>query len=431
MNINCIFIGHVDAGKSTLCGSILLKTNNIDNRTIEKYKKNAKEINRDSWYLAFIMDINEEERLKGKTINIGKAFFKTNKRRYTIIDAPGHRNYVPNMINGTSQADVAILVISARNGEFESGFDKDGQTREHVLLAKTVGISKLIVVINKMDDKTVMWDEKRYNAIITKLKPFICKYCGFRISKGTVCFLPISGLNGYNIIDKIPNNVCNWYNGPTLTEVLDSIELKKPKNNILRIPIMSKFNDRGVIVSGKIESGTVKVGDNIIISPIGIKTSVENIHIESLGKNVDIANYGEIVNLQLSKDINISQINKGDVISPIENICPISSKFIALVQILKQGNNLLITPGYSLILHVHTLAIECTIDKLYKYDVKNKKLLKKSLPFVKGNSFVGMAISTLINVQIEKYENNNKLGTILLRNNETTIGIGKIIMLKK
>lgn len=150
-HLNIVFIGHVDAGKSTISGQILLLTNQVDERTIQKYEKEAKEKNRESWYLAYVMDTNEEERNKGKTVEVGRAHFTTEKKRFTLLDAPGHKNYVPNMIEGTAQADVGVLVISARRGEFETGFERGGQTREHAMLAKTLGIQRLIVLVNKMD----------------------------------------------------------------------------------------------------------------------------------------------------------------------------------------------------------------------------------------------------------------------------------------
>ena len=166
-HLNLVFIGHVDAGKSTLCGQILYSTGQVDARTIEKYEREAKEKNRQSWFLAYIMDTNEEERAKGKTVECGRAVFATEKKRYTILDAPGHKNYVPNMIMGAAQADVGILVVSARKGEFETGFDKGGQTREHAMLAKTLGVRQIIVLVNKMDDCN--WSQERFDFIQSKV----------------------------------------------------------------------------------------------------------------------------------------------------------------------------------------------------------------------------------------------------------------------
>jgi peptide chain release factor subunit 3 len=160
-HVNIVFIGHVDAGKSTLGGNILFLTGMVDERTMEKYEREAKEAGRESWYLSWALDSTKEERSKGKTVEVGRARFETEKRRYTILDAPGHKSYVPNMISGAAQADVGVLVISARKGEFETGFDKGGQTREHAVLAKMQGINKLVIVINKMDDSTVEWSKER------------------------------------------------------------------------------------------------------------------------------------------------------------------------------------------------------------------------------------------------------------------------------
>lgn len=220
-HLNIVFIGHVDAGKSTISGQILLLTAQVDERTIAKYEKEAKEKNRESWYLAYIMDTNEEERAKGKTVEVGRAHFETPNKRYTLLDAPGHKNYVPNMIEGTAQADVGVLVISARKGEFETGFDRGGQTREHAMLAKTLGIQRLIILINKMDDPSVKWSKERYDQIEGKLTPFLKRW-GYNI-KNEVIYIPGSGLTGANIKDKVKSSDCPWYKGPSLMELLDQV----------------------------------------------------------------------------------------------------------------------------------------------------------------------------------------------------------------
>ena len=171
--MNLIFIGHVDAGKSSLGGSILYATGMVDERTMEKYKQEAKAQGTETWYLSWALDLTKEERAKGKTVEVGRAYFETEKRRYTILDAPGHKTFVPNMIGGASQADIGILVISARKGEYETGFERGGQTREHAVLAKTQGVNKLIVVVNKMDDPTVEWSQERYDECTGKLTQFL------------------------------------------------------------------------------------------------------------------------------------------------------------------------------------------------------------------------------------------------------------------
>ena len=213
--------------------------------------REAKDKNRDSWYMAYIMDTNDEEREKGKTVEVGRAHFSTEKRRYTILDAPGHKNYVPNMISGAAQADVGVMVIAARKGEFETGFERGGQTREHAQLAKTLGVSKLIVAVNKMDDPSILlpngfpsqereilngnrvslgqWSEPRFREIETRLGPFL-KTCGYNPKKDII-FVPISALNGNNVRDPVDSSNCPWWNEGSLFNVRPSLSHHLPHTN--------------------------------------------------------------------------------------------------------------------------------------------------------------------------------------------------------
>jgi peptide chain release factor subunit 3 len=208
-HLNIVFIGHVDAGKSTFGGNLLYLTGMVDKRTMEKYEREAKEAGRESWYLSWALDSTPQERAKGKTVEVGRAYFETPFRRYTILDAPGHKTFVPSMISGAAQADIAILVISARKGEFETGFEKGGQTREHIMLVKTAGVSKIIVAINKMDDPTVNWDKARYEEIRDKLIPFV-RAAGFN-PKTDVTFMPVSAFTGVNLKDPVSKSVAPWW----------------------------------------------------------------------------------------------------------------------------------------------------------------------------------------------------------------------------
>jgi len=192
--VSMVFIGHVDAGKSTICGNLMYMAGIIDDRTIAKFKEEAKAKGRDSWWLAYVMDISDDEKAKGKTVEVGRAHFDTKSKKYTIFDAPGHKNYVPNMIMGASVADVGCLVISARKGEFEAGFEKDGQTREHAQLAKSLGIQRLIVLVNKMDDCN--WSKTRYDEIYTSLRPFL-NQTGYTDSE--IKWIPVAGISGANL----------------------------------------------------------------------------------------------------------------------------------------------------------------------------------------------------------------------------------------
>jgi len=265
--ISLVFIGHVDAGKSTICGNLMLQMGVVDQQLIEKYKQEAKKLGRDSWWLAYVMDNSDEEKAKGKTVEMGRAYFDTPTKSCTIFDAPGHKNYVPNMIMGASLADFGGLVISARKGEFEAGFERDGQTREHVHLAKSLGIQQLVIVVNKMDETSVRWKKDRYTEIQASVMPFLIQ-TGF--AESDIHWVPISGLAGDNICEKMDPKVCNWYNGPTLVDLIDSLPLApRDPNAPLRLPVLDKMTDQGVrTIFGKVEQGTIKLGDKCMIAPV-------------------------------------------------------------------------------------------------------------------------------------------------------------------
>ena len=260
-----VFIGHVDAGKSTICGNLMYLRGVVDARTIDKYKQEARDKGRDSWWLAYVMDVSDDEKAKGKTVEVGRAQFDTDTKKYTIFDAPGHKNYVPNMIMGAALADVAGLVISARKGEFEAGFEKDGQTREHAQLAKSLGVQKLVVVVNKMDD--AKWQKARFDYIQTELRPFL-NATGY--ANEDIIWVPISGLSGTNLVEPCDAGVCDWYEGPTFVDILDQIQLEpRYPNGPLRIPILDKMKEKGLTVHGKVENGTIRIGERLAIMPSG------------------------------------------------------------------------------------------------------------------------------------------------------------------
>lgn len=307
-----VFIGHVDAGKSTISGSIMLEMGVVDARTVAKYKEEAKEKNRESWWLAYVMDVNDEEKAKGKTVEMGRANFDTKNKRWTIFDAPGHKNYVPNMIMGAAIADYGALVISAKKGEFESGFEADGQTREHIQLAKSLGIFKLVVIVNKMDEASVRWSKDRYTEIVTALRPFL-KTSGY--DPDTDCiFLPASGITGENIGKPLERSTCSWHTeGKTLLQILDELPVPpRDECGLLRIPVLDKMQDRGAVVFGKVESGTIRLGAVLRLMPSGLQCQVQTIY-DSKEQCVKFAKPGENVKLRLNID-NEENVNKGDVL---------------------------------------------------------------------------------------------------------------------
>lgn len=241
-------------------------TGMVDKRTLEKYEREAREKSRESWYLSWALDTNQEERDKGKTVEVGRAFFETDRKHFTILDAPGHKSFVPNMIGGAAQADLAVLVISARKGEFETGFDRGGQTREHAMLAKTAGVKHLVVLVNKMDDPTVNWDQGRYNECKDKILPYL-KKLGFNPAKD-LTFMPCSGLSGYGLKDQVPETLCPWYRGPAFIPFIDELpSLNRKSDGPFIMPIVDKYKDMGTVVMGKVESGSARKGQNLLVMP--------------------------------------------------------------------------------------------------------------------------------------------------------------------
>jgi elongation factor 1-alpha len=276
-HINLVVIGHVDAGKSTTTGHLIYKCGGIDKRTIEKFEKEAKEMGKSSFKYAWVLDKLKAERERGITIDIALWKFETQKYYFTIIDAPGHRDFIKNMITGTSQADVAILVIASGTGEFEAGISKNGQTREHALLAYTLGVKQMIVLINKMDDKSVNWDEKRYTEIKDEVSSFL-KKIGYNPEK--IPFVPISGWLGDNMLERSEN--LTWYKGPTLLEALDAIEPpKRPIDKPLRIPLQDvyKIGGIGTVPVGRVETGILKPGMVVTFAPANVTTEVKSVEI--------------------------------------------------------------------------------------------------------------------------------------------------------
>ncbi|BAT72656.1 hypothetical protein VIGAN_01008200 [Vigna angularis var. angularis] len=411
-HLNVVFIGHVDAGKSTTGGQILFLSGQVDERTIQKYEKEAKDKSRESWYMAYIMDTNEEERVKGKTVEVGRAHFETETTRFTILDAPGHKSYVPNMISGASQADIGVLVISARKGEFETGYERGGQTREHVQLAKTLGVAKLLVVVNKMDEPTVQWSKERYDEIESKMVPFL-KQSGYNVKKD-VLFLPISGLAGTNMKTRVDKSVCPWWNGPCLFEALDAIEVppRDPKGPF-RMPIIDKFKDMGTVVMGKVESGSVREGDSLLVMPNKDQVKVVAIFIDE--DRVKRAGPGENLRIRLS-GVEEEDIVTGFVLSSVANPIPAVTEFVAQLVILELLDNAIFTAGYKAVLHIHSVVEECEIvELLQQIDTKTRKPLKKKVLFVKNGAVVVCRVQVNNSICIEKFSDFPQLGRFTLR----------------
>ncbi|KAF9163885.1 translation termination factor GTPase eRF3 [Actinomortierella ambigua] len=424
-HVNVIFIGHVDAGKSTMGGRILEATGMIDKRTLEKYEQMAKEAGRESWYLSWALDTNAEERAKGKTVECGRAYFETDKRRYTILDAPGHKTYVPSMIGGAAQADVSVLVISARKGEFETGFERGGQTREHAVLAKNGGVNKLVVVINKMDDPTVAWSKERYDECVDKLTPFL-KSNRYNM-KTDVIFMPVSGFTGANIKTPINPKDCDWYKGPTLLGYLDELAMSDRKLDApLRMPISEKYKDMGTVVVGKIESGSVKKGSQVCVMPNNVNVEVTAIFNE-LEQEIPAAVVGDNIRLRL-RGIEEEDLMPGFVLCSRKNPVHTVNKFEAALGILDHKN--IICAGYTAVLHIHTAIEEITLGAMiHLIDKKTGRKSKRPPQFLKKGQQGIVMIETAGPMCVETFADYAPLGRFTLRDEGKTIAIGKITKL--
>ncbi|KZP32925.1 hypothetical protein FIBSPDRAFT_907125 [Athelia psychrophila] len=424
-HLNIVFVGHVDAGKSTMGGNLLYITGMVDKRTMEKYEKEAKEAGRESWYLSWALDSTPQERAKGKTVEVGRAYFETPARRYTILDAPGHKTFVPSMISGAAQADVAVLVISARKGEFETGFEKGGQTREHVMLIKTAGVSKLIVVINKMDESTVEWDQGRYEEIKGKLTPFI-KGAGFN-PKNDVTFIPASAFTGVNLKERVPKSVCAWHSGPSFLEFLDNMPMVARKLNApLMMPVSEKYKDMGTVIVGKVESGLMKKGDNLLLMPNRDSVEITAIYNE-MEDEVPQALCGDNVRIRL-RGVDDEDISPGFVLTSPSAPVHAVRHFEAQLAILEHKS--IICAGYSAVMHIHTLSEEVTLSALLHYfDKTTGRKSKKPPQFAKKGQKIVALIETTAAVCVEKFTDYPQLGRFTLRDEGRTIAIGKITKL--
>lgn len=418
-NINVVVIGHVDSGKSTSTGHLIVQCGGIEPRIIEKYKKEAEAQGKGSFAYAWVLDKLKAERDRGITINITLNKFNTKKYACTIIDAPGHRDFIKNMITGTSQADVAILVVSGAPKEFEAGISSEGQTREHALLAYTLGIRQVIVAVNKMDRQN--WAEERFNDIVKETTGFLTK-TGFK--KEQIQFVPYSGLEGENLTkrtDKMP-----WFKGNCLIEAIDSVEPPvRPNDKALRLPLQDvyKISGVGTVPVGRVETGTLKVGMSVKFVPSNVVTDVKSIemHHEQLPE----AGPGHNVGFNI-KGVNAKDLRRGDVCSDAKNDpAKICENFTAQVIVIKHPGT--IANGYTPVLDCHTAHIACKFEKiLQKVDRRTGKSIEDEPTGIKTGDCAIIKIVPTKPLCVENFKEYPPLGRFAIRDMKTTIGVGII-----
>lgn len=415
IHMNLVFIGHVDHGKSTTVGRLLFDSGNIDEQAMRKLKEKAQELGKTGFEFAFAMDSLKEERERGVTIDLAHKKFVTDKYNFTIIDAPGHRDFVKNMITGASQADAAVLSVAANDGV-------NAQTKEHVFLSKTLGVAQLIVNVNKMDISGVDYKEERFNAVKEEVSKLI-KSVGFKPDE--VTFVAASAFKGDNIVKKSEN--MDWYKGPTLLEAVDNLKPpEKPTDLPLRMPIQDVYNITGigVVPVGKIDTGVMKVGQKVVAVPgregKGVNGEVKSI--EAHHEQHKEAYPGDNVGINV-RGFGKKDIARGDVIGPAEDVPPMVEEFKAQIVVLNHPS--VITKGYTPVFHIHTAQVACQfvgIDK--KLNPATGEVLEENPDFIKNGDAAIVTLRPVQKLVIESTKVNPKMARFAIRDSGSTVAAG-------
>jgi len=438
VHVNIVVIGHVDSGKSTTTGHLIYKCGGIDKRAIEKFEKEAQEMGKGSFKYAWVLDKLKAERERGITIDIALWKFETTKYCVTIIDAPGHRDFIKNMITGTSQADCAVLIVASSTGEFEAGISKNGQTREHALLAFTLGVKQLIVGVNKIDNTEPPYSEKRFAEIKKEVEGYV-KKVGY--NPKAVAFVPISGWHGDNMIE--PSANMPWYkgwdverkegnaSGKTLFEALDNIlPPKRPTDKALRLPLQDvyKIGGIGTVPVGRVETGIIKPTMVVTFAPCNITTEVKSVemHHESMPEALPGDNVGFNI-----KNVSVKDIKRGNVCGDSKNDPPMqAADFLAQVIILNHPGE--IHAGYAPVLDCHTAHIACKFQELHeKIDRRSGKKLEDGPKMVKSGDAAMITLVPQKAMCVEAFSDYAPLGRFAVRDMRQTVAVGVIKSVNK
>jgi elongation factor 1-alpha len=419
IHVSIVVIGHVDAGKSTTTGHLIYKCGGIDKRTIEKFEKEAAEMGKQSFKYAWVLDNLKAERERGITIDIALWKFESPKFAFTVIDAPGHRDFIKNMITGTSQADVAVLVIDSAPGGFEGGWAAEGQTREHALLAFTLGVKQMVVALNKMD--SCDYSESRYNDIKEEVSAYL-KKVGYKPAK--INFVPISGWVGDNMIEQSTN--MPWYKGPTLLMALDGVNPpKRPTDKPLRLPLQDvyKIGGIGTVPVGRVETGVIKPGMQCCFAPSGLVSEVKSVemHHETLKE----ATPGDNVGFNC-KNVSVKEIKRGYVASNnADDPARGCESFSAQVIIMSHPGQ--IQNGYCPVLDCHTAHIATKFQNIdEKMDRRTGKTLEENPKFVKNGDACMVTLVPTKPMVVEEFSNYPPLGRFAVRDMRQTVAVGVI-----
>ena len=419
-HINLVFIGHVDHGKSTLVGRLLYDSGNLPESELRKLRELAKELGKAGFEFAFVMDQLKEERQRGVTIDLSHQKFVTPKYEFTIIDAPGHRDFIKNMITGTSQADAAVIVVAATDGVME-------QTKEHLFLCKTLGVKQLIVAVNKMD--AVKYDKARFEKVKTDMETLM-KRVGFKVEN--IPFLATSGWEGDNVAKKSAN--MSWYAGKTLVEQMDLLQLpEKPTNLPLRLPIQDVYNITGigVVPVGRVESGILRVNDKIIIVPgregKGVEGEVKTIEMHH--EQIQQAEPGDNIGFSV-RGIGKKDIARGDVLGHPSNPPTVAKEFIAQIVVLNHPT--VLTAGYTPVFHIHTTQVACQFAELIEQiDPASGQVIKQKPDMLKNGDAAKVRIVPTKPIVIEKKSDIPHMSSFAVRDAGNTVAAGVCIDIVK
>ncbi|MEW5840330.1 translation elongation factor EF-1 subunit alpha [Nitrososphaera sp.] len=419
-HMNIVVTGHVDNGKSTTVGHLLVDLGAIDQRTIDAYAKESEATGKgDTFKYAWVMDSIKDERERGITIDLAFQKFETSKYFFTLIDAPGHKDFIKNMITGASEADAAILVISVKPGETEASIEPGGQGREHAFLAKTLGVGQIVVALNKMDD--VGYSEARYKEVKEQVEKML-KSVGFNTAK--THFVPVSGWKGDNLVKKSEN--MPWYKGLTLAEALDAFEPpEKPVGKPLRIPVQDVYTitGAGTVPVGRVETGRMKPNDKVIVMPSGAVGEVKSI--ETHHTQLEQAEAGDNVGFNL-RGIDKKQIKRGDVIGPVDNPPMVAKEFEARIIVISHPTA--IAPGYTPVLHAHTAQVAATLSQFVsKIDPRTGATTEENPKFLKTGDAAIVRIKPVRPLPIETFKDFPEIGRFALRDMGTTIAAGVVL----
>ncbi|MEK6964090.1 MAG: translation elongation factor EF-1 subunit alpha [Nanoarchaeota archaeon] len=422
-HINLVFIGHVDHGKSTTVGRLLYDSGNVDEQTMRKLQEKAKELGKSGFEFAFVMDQLKEERERGVTIDLSHKKFETDKYFFTIIDAPGHRDFIKNMITGTSQADAAVLVVAGNDGV-------NAQTKEHAILAKMLGVQQIIILINKMDISGVDYKEARYNEVKADVEKLL-KSSGFKIE--TVPFIAAASFKGENIVKRAEGPLA-WYKGPTLLEAINLLKQpEKPTTLPLRMPIQDVYNITGigVVPVGRIETGIMKVGDKVIAMPgregKGVPGEVKTIEMHH--EQMPQAEPGDNVGISV-RGFGKKDVARGDVIGTADSPPTIASEFTAQIIVLNHPS--VITVGYTPVFHIHTSQVACQFMEIVKQiNPATGETVKEKPDFIKTGDAAIVKLKPMRPLVVETQKEFPPLARFAIRDSGVTVAAGMCIEVVK